>query len=71
MGTYEDRVELERVMGRLLERLMATPAVAEPLPSTELVVRSFHPDLGSVHTFDLRRRSSASASPTWLGSSRR
>lgn len=71
MGTYEDRAELARVMGRLLERLMATPAVAGPLASAELVVRFRYPDLGSVHTFDLKRRSSASASPTWLVSSRR
>lgn len=39
MGTYKDRAELERVMGRLFERLMATPAVAGPLTRTELVVR--------------------------------
>ncbi|MBE7484696.1 MAG: SCP2 sterol-binding domain-containing protein [Polyangiaceae bacterium] len=59
MGTYKDRAELERVMGRLFERLMATPAVAGPLTSTELVVRFRYPDLGSVLTFDLKHRPAA------------
>ncbi|MBI3178181.1 MAG: hypothetical protein HYZ27_00885, partial [Deltaproteobacteria bacterium] len=54
MATYRDRAELERVMGRLFERLMATPSVAGPLASTALVVRFRYPDLGSVLTFDFK-----------------
>jgi len=54
MTTFHDRAELEKVMNRLFERLMATPEVAKPLTDTELVVRFRYPDLGSVLTFDFK-----------------
>ncbi|MCC6877151.1 MAG: SCP2 sterol-binding domain-containing protein [Sandaracinaceae bacterium] len=54
MNVYRDRAELERVMGKLFERMMASPAIAEPLVSTDMVVRFRYPDLGSVLTFDFK-----------------
>lgn len=56
MAKFTDRAEFERVMAKLFERLMASPAVADPLTSTQLVVRFRYPDLGSVLTFDLEHR---------------
>jgi 2-oxoisovalerate dehydrogenase E1 component len=56
MGVYKDRAEFEQVMGRLFERLMAAPAVAGPLTSTDMVVRFRYPDLGSVLTFDFKHK---------------
>ncbi|MBI2566143.1 MAG: SCP2 sterol-binding domain-containing protein [Candidatus Schekmanbacteria bacterium] len=56
MGFFRDRAEVEQVMGRLFERLMAAPDIAGPLTDTALVVRFRYPDLDAVLTFDFKRR---------------
>ena len=59
MAVYTDRAEFDSVMERLFERLMAMPALAGPLTSTEMVVRFRYPDLGSVLTFDFKHKPAA------------
>jgi putative sterol carrier protein len=56
MSVYKDRAEFEQVMSQLFERLMAAPAIAEPLTSTDMVVRFRYPDIDSVLTFDFKHK---------------
>ena len=59
MAVFRDRAEFEHVMSRLFERLMAAPAVADPLTRTDMVVRFRYPDLDSVLTFDFKHKPAA------------